>query len=93
MDKWDDSDWERAEAKWQEDYKKLDKAYYKFRAYYNRNRKCDCEHVSVCDHFEKALQKVLGKQSWELCQRGFRINMGVFDEVMGTDFSKDFEKE
>ena len=73
------------EEKWQKEYEKFDRDYYKLRAYFNRVRKCKCSHIGECDHFQIVFKKVLGGRARKLYQFGLDMDMKKLSEIMKSD--------
>ena len=58
---------------WEDRFDKLENDFDSFRDYFDRNKKCQC-HIDECQHFDNALENVLGERTDNLFQ--LRLDIG-----------------
>ena len=69
---------ERAQTKWESEFDKLEDDLERFREYYNKTKKCNCD-IDECVHHEKAMNEVFGKKVDELWNLKLQVGINTIN--------------
>ena len=72
----DEAKTEHAQTKWGNEFDKLEDDLEKFREYFNKTKKCNCD-IDECIHHEKAMNEVFGNRVDELWNQKLQIGINT----------------